>query len=211
MERKDFFKKGFARMLGDTLKEANQFVDLITKLPENIMKEDGLEELENLTYPDVSSPGSVNKGLKFPPGAISPKLEFKKTCTGCGDCIEACEYDVIFPVYEQRYKKNIPYMDVNTNACKMCRDWPCIKSCSDNALKPYTKKRKPDFGKAKLNFNYCINSRHEEVACSNCLEVCPVKDATGMVGYRPYITDKCIGCGLCVESCPPFPKAIVVK
>ncbi|MCB1190506.1 MAG: 4Fe-4S dicluster domain-containing protein [Leptospiraceae bacterium] len=211
MERKDFFKKGLAKFLGETLKEANQFVELVTKIPENIMKEDGLEELKNISYPVSSTPGSITKGLKFPPGAIPNKVEFKNQCSGCGECIDACPYQVLFSIFEKRYKKNIPYMDVNANACKMCKDWPCIKSCKDSALLPFTKKRKPKFGMAKLDFSYCINSRHEEVACSNCKDTCPIKGAVDFLGYRPVLTDKCVGCGLCVEACPPYPKAIVVK
>ena len=49
--------------------------------------------------------------------------------------------------------------------------------------------------------------------CNSCLNSCPLREEAIYLkdGIIPTITEKCTGCGLCVERCPIKPvKAIAV-
>jgi len=39
------------------------------------------------------------------------------------------------------------------------------------------------------------------IGCGLCIDSCPYPGAIEMKGDKAFITDKCVECGACVESC----------
>lgn len=233
MNRRELFKKILTKSIDFTVEKGEEAVQIFQDytdpqetLPPPTDHEADLPENHSKFSPSLSSRAKKSStkatgkksskgkaefrppGLSFPPGALKPDTKFTKTCTGCGDCVYACPYSAILPVFEDKLGKNLPYLDVNSNACMMCEDWPCIQSCNFNALKPLKKGEKPNFGQAKGIFEYCINQQTGEKTCNACQEACPVAKTVVFRGNKPSFAKSCTGCGLCVQVCPSFPKAI---
>ncbi|RLA40504.1 MAG: hypothetical protein DRR42_25795 [Gammaproteobacteria bacterium] len=70
-----------------------------------------------------------------PPYAIN-ELDFLLSCTRCGDCIQACPHDVIFPLSARVGAKAVgtPALDLLNKGCHLCKDWPCVQACNETAL-----------------------------------------------------------------------------
>ena len=62
----------------------------------------------------------------FPPWALHPKA-FKKSCTGCGECVAVCEDNLI--IFKE---KELPVMNFSQGPCSFCGD--CARSCPSGAL-----------------------------------------------------------------------------
>lgn len=214
MDRKTFFKKGLGKFFGSVVRETNEVIDEIQqefhKTGESLQQiETDFEE--DFLFPEMETAKPINKNLKFPPGAIPGKREFKKICTGCGDCLAACPYLVIFPVYEAHIAKSIPYLDTNATACMLCETWPCIQSCKPKALKKLKKNQLPKFGQARAVFDHCFNQPNEQENCSDCRTSCPIDEVIHFKKGKPSFARSCSGCGICIQACPAVPKAIVIK
>ncbi|HMV40967.1 MAG TPA: 4Fe-4S dicluster domain-containing protein [Leptospiraceae bacterium] len=217
MERKDFFKKGIFKAIKKAVEATEEVYDT---LHESVSQKAPAEDISNIPadieylnrLPKLTKPKKIIHNIKFPPGAITDKERFQKTCTGCGDCIQACPYNALFPVYDSKKKKNFPHLDPNANPCLMCFDFPCINSCNYKALKPLKKDTKPKFGKAKVVADRCINHSKDELVCDVCKNVCPIENViTYQKNFLPKFSKDCTGCGICVQSCPPVVKAIIIK
>ncbi|TGK11544.1 4Fe-4S dicluster domain-containing protein [Leptospira fletcheri] len=231
MNRRDFFRKSFSKAFAVMEESADEIAETwkqvsgekktdpidppeesLPKAPkkkrETNRKEDSFLSQTNFPKPKKFK---AFRNLQFPPGADANGKRFLSKCTGCGDCMYACPYSVLFPVPNDELGKHLPHMDVNLNACMLCKDFPCIAACPEGALLPYKKNETPKFGKAKGWFQHCINSRTQEKTCEACAAACPVPGALKFKGNKPTFTASCTGCGQCVSSCPTFPKAIVVK
>lgn len=162
-----------------------------------------------------------------PPYAID-ELDFLISCTRCSDCIQACQYDVIFPLAARVGIKaaNTPALDLLNKACHLCEGWPCVVACKEGALKiPRVEATNgmgsndisdveivnktvelPILAKASINTQTCFPYSGPE--CGAC-NICPVPGALLWDQQRPYIDqEKCVGCGLCRESCIVEPSAI---
>jgi ferredoxin-type protein NapG len=211
IDRKEFFKKSL-KSIFKTVKETK---DTVQKVPE-VIKESLIEktttEDESIALsriPKYTRKKTVKKNLFLVPGTIKPIENFYKKCTSCGDCISSCPYDAIIPVYNEKHYKSFPFLDPNFKACMMCKDTPCINSCNSGALKQF-KKKFPKIGKANLIFERCINSKSES-NCDICSMSCPVSGAIEICNNKPVILNECTGCGICVQNCPTFPKALIIK
>lgn len=212
MDRKDFFKKGIWKALKGTIQDTEETISILkSNFKETTEKEKKTEEKVEITLPKIVKPKKKLRNLFSPPGANKNISVYEKKCVGCGDCISACHYNTIFPVYNEKLNKSIAYIDPNQNPCLLCFDFPCINSCEHKALLPL-KKKLPKFGIAKLTKSNCINFLNKEYSCNTCKTVCPVENVISFdKNFLPKFSKDCTGCGICVNSCPPFPKAIQIK
>lgn len=217
MQRKDFFKKGLFKALKKAVDTTEEVYEAIQ---ESVAGKEPTEDISGLAdnkeylpeTPGISKSKKIHRNLKYPPGALVDKPKFLKKCTGCGDCIQACPYNTIFPVFDPKLEKNIPHLDPNMNACMMCFDYPCINACEVDALKSFKKKETLKLGQAKALVDHCINTKTEQLTCNACRDSCPIENViTYNKKFQPRISKDCTGCGICVHACPTFPRAIVVK
>jgi len=158
-----------------------------------------------------------------PPFAIE-ELDFLIGCTRCGDCINACPYEIIFPLPSKLGVKvfNTPAMDLNNQGCHLCEDWPCVQACEKNALSltelfnpqaqetletnKTTAKPLPKISRVSINTETCLPYSGPE--CGAC-NICPVEGAMIWEMNKPVIVEAiCTGCALCREACIVEPKAI---
>lgn len=222
MNRKDLFKKFFQKSIHLTLETIDEIQINIHEAIKPIIENPSIDKEKQTTKEEPSLPlqknltdrikknkkKSIFRGLQPPPGHIRPIQKFQDTCTGCGDCVFACPYNAIFPVYNEKKGKNFPYLDVNANACHLCEDWPCIQSCNFGALKPFNNGKVRKMGRAKGLFEYCINNQTGEKTCNACEEACPIDKTVIFRRNKPTFAESCVGCGLCVQACPTYPKSI---
>lgn len=153
-----------------------------------------------------------------PPGALNEK-QFMELCIRCARCIEICPYESIKRAdLLDSFQIGTPYVYAEEKACYLCMKCPPV--CPTGALDPkMIQPEKINMGIAIINQETCLNYlyvKEEETGnitgyaqiCSTCYNVCPFTDeAIVMKDYLlPVITDKCVGCGICVEKCPTEPK-----
>lgn len=156
-----------------------------------------------------------------PPGALSEK-KFMELCIRCARCIEVCPYESIKRAdLLDRLQVGTPYLYAAEKACYLCMKCPPV--CPTGALDPLlVLPEMIDMGIAVINQKTCLNYLYvneEETGkitgyaqiCSTCYNVCPFTDeAIVMKDFLlPVITDKCVGCGICVEKCPVAPEKAI--
>ncbi|TGK46864.1 4Fe-4S binding protein [Leptospira bouyouniensis] len=225
MKRKDLFREGFKSVFQFTFNKADEISEAIKEVWEeetdpNPKKQPKGKQTLNSKHSkqkENPKPTPVRKlktrmfqTLSLPPGASS---DFFSLCTGCNECIFSCPYAVLFPVTATDSQNSFPHFDPNAKACHLCSDWPCINACPEEALIPYEMSdNTPNFGKAKLLKDFCINQKTGETTCNACFVTCPIEKTVKFKGNLPVFSQSnCTGCGLCVETCPSFPKAIQIK
>lgn len=158
-----------------------------------------------------------------PPFALS-ELEFILACTRCGDCIEACPHNVIFPL-PSNYGADVAAtvaLDVLNGGCHLCEDWPCVAACEADALKMPSSEGKPEeeagdaviawpkMARAEINPDECLPFKGPE--CGACDGSCPIPNTLIFQREKPQINqDSCSGCGLCRAACIADPKAIKIS
>ena len=132
-----------------------------------------------------------------PPWALAEQL-FVERCTRCGECIQACPYDI---VKEGRGK--FPLLDFSLHGCDFCRE--CVDVCEPRALSydaaadpaPWTLKA------AILPACLSLNA----VICRSCGEVCEERAISfklelGGIARPEVDAGACTGCGECFAVCP---------
>lgn len=157
-----------------------------------------------------------------PPGAVREDM-FMELCIRCARCIEVCPYDSIHraDLYE-KLQIGTPYIFAEHRACYLCMKCPPV--CPTGALNPKLEEpEKVRMGIAVINQDTCLNFLYYEEEmkgvstgyaqlCNTCYNVCPFTDDAILLDkfILPVITEKCTGCGICVEKCPTQPKSINV-
>ncbi len=151
-----------------------------------------------------------------PPFAL-PELEFLLSCTRCDACIEACSYQVLFPLSAKLGARvaATPAMDLVNKGCHLCQDWPCVNACEAGTLVIPESSEDSEAAPMPVLALVSINTRtcfpYSGPECGACESSCPVPGALLWDQQRPYIDeDKCLGCGMCREACIVDPSAISI-
>ena len=155
-----------------------------------------------------------------PPWAL-PELEFLLACTRCGDCIQACPHQVVFPLPARLGLQvgGTPALNLRHRGCHCCADWPCAAACQPQALRqPNTPDDAPDdqpppmpkLASTRLERAHCLAWQGPE--CGACASACPIEGALTWRAEKPAIDpNRCNGCGRCREACIMEPKAIQIR
>jgi len=137
-----------------------------------------------------------------PPGAL-PEEAFRRTCTQCTDCQEACPYQSIRRLGpEFGENAGTPAVIPVESPCYLCPDMPCIAACQPQALVP-TEPKAVLMGLAVVALDSCYLTQGQP--CDYCITRCPLKqDAIGLneAGLPEIRPDGCTGCGVCAYLCP---------
>lgn len=120
-------------------------------------------------------------------------------CLGCGDCVEACQFDAIHISEET----GLPVVD--EDRCTACG--ACSKACPRNIIEL----RKKGI-KSRRVYVSCVNKDKGAAAmkackaacigCGKCVKECKFEAITVTNNVSYIDADKCRLCKKCVEACP---------
>lgn len=148
-----------------------------------------------------------------PPGALE-EAQFLESCTGCGECIEACPHESI-RVFEDNHvsegfsRKGTPVIYPDEQPCYLCEDFPCIAVCEPEALRPVGTLQAVNMGTAVVSQRICTAGQ----GCNACVGQCPMR-AISMDFASLSIRvegDLCVGCGICEHICKTVNDHIAIK
>lgn len=159
-----------------------------------------------------------------PPFALSDAKAFSAACIRCGQCVQACPYEMLhLASLLSPLEAGTPYFVAREKPCEMCEDIPCAKACPTGALD----NQATDINQAKMGLavlldqETCLN--WQGLRCDVCYRVCPLIDkAITLEKQRNERSGKhakfiptvhsaaCTGCGKCEEACVLEEAAIKV-
>lgn len=151
-------------------------------LSHNFISRRGL--LRSLFHSTTKPERDTTRLAHRPPFAAEESL-FLAACTGCGDCVRACPYNLI-QIQQQKAVLELDYM-----SCDLCGQ--CAMHCSQNALNIAFKKDtelRPHFS------NDCLIKKNQ--SCTVCQEKCPQQAISDNLTVN---NELCNGCGECKISC----------
>ncbi|MDR3432356.1 MAG: ferredoxin-type protein NapF [Rouxiella aceris] len=123
-----------------------------------------------------------------PPQAVVEPL-FLQRCDGCGDCVQACAYGIIY-LEQQKAQLQVDYAD-----CNLCAD--CTRACSKDALDATLPM---DTGLRPVISSQCLGRLDD--GCRMCEIACPGSAIFFNQHHQPVVkNDQCTGCGKCKFVC----------
>lgn len=159
-----------------------------------------------------------------PPGALADDKDFAAACVRCGQCVQACPYEMLhLASLLSPVEAGTPYFIARDKPCEMCLDIPCVKACPSGALDPnLTNIDDARMGlSVLLDQETCLN--WQGLRCDVCYRVCPLIDKAITLEMQrnersgkhakfiPTVhSDACTGCGKCEEACVLEEAAIKV-
>lgn len=210
VDRRDFFRHGLRNLV-------RTVADSVEAVRPELLGDDGLSAKERAEKFQRQRAAEAAKNLAQrqhsrlrPPGAL-PEASFLTYCTPCDDCFDACPVDAIVPVPDGREDAGTPQILPSTTACGVCNERSCIEACDTGALQALDSVRDIDIGLAVINEETCL--AYKDHYCDACVSVCPVQPrAIALLNGKPsMVPDLCIGCGLCEQFCPTWPKSVIVQ
>ncbi len=142
-----------------------------------------------------------------PPGVVSER-DLRARCISCGRCVAACTFRCIAMTRDSFFGGETPKVFHRKSPCFLCMK--CGPACPTGALRDVPME-KADMGMAVLDVKTCVDYQKDmNLMCWTCYERCPMRGAAIVLenGYRPRVTEHCVGCGVCEYVCPV--KAITV-
>lgn len=120
-------------------------------------------------------------------------------CLGCGDCVDACQFDAI----HMNLETGLP--EVDENACTACG--ACVKACPRRIIE-----LRPKGKNNRRVYVSCVNKDKGAqtrkacsvgcIGCGKCVKVCPFEAIT-LENNLAYIDPaKCKLCRKCEAECP---------
>ena len=120
-------------------------------------------------------------------------------CTGCGDCVTACQEQIIVIS-----PANCASVNFDKGECTFCGD--CASVCNEDVFwgEDIREQSKPWQGLATVHEG-CL--AHKGIVCEVCKDQCPeaaikFKPRLGAVAIPEINEEKCTACGACVTTCP---------
>jgi MauM/NapG family ferredoxin protein len=146
--------------------------------------------------------------LLRPPGAVFEAL-LLDTCSRCGNCVDACPRQAIFPLGTlYGPAQGTPAILARHAPCVVCEGLQCTQVCPTHAL-ARVEVSDIDMGTAVIDGARCLTWKGE--SCGVCVEACPVPGALTQKGGHPVVDpQRCIGCGVCENVCPTPQASVVV-
>ena len=158
-----------------------------------------------------------------PPGALD-ESKFLGACVKCGRCAQACSYNAVkMAGVEAGAAIGTPYILPRETPCYLCPDLPCAKACPSGALDA----KLNDIEKVRMGTAVIVDRENclsiRGLRCEVCYRNCPLIDKaitieprhnprTGVHSIMEPVVhqDKCVGCGICENTCVREKPVIVV-
>jgi len=128
----------------------------------------------------------------------SDERRLAAACDSCGDCIPACEFELI-----SLDDAGLPVVSFNSEGCMLCGD--CLSACPAGAIGSLRESPAAPFPHRLDVSTRCLSLRG--VACRLCEDACEAR----AIRFRlmtegralPMVSaERCTGCGTCLAMCP---------
>ncbi len=123
--------------------------------------------------------------------------QFYDHCTRCGDCIPACETDVII-----KGEGGFPVVDFSRGECTYCQQ--CVQACRQaGVFEPCSSKAWSH--QVRIRDDKCLTFKQVECrSCSDCCEAQAIRFPLrlGEQAQPNVDAEQCNGCGACIAVCP---------
>ncbi|UYG03424.1 ferredoxin-type protein NapF [Halomonas sp. LR3S48] len=155
---------------------------------------------------DPSRRALLKGRLEYSPALRPPwareEPEFLANCSQCGDCLQACETDIIVSD-----AAGFPQVDFQLGECTFCR--ACVEACEEDVFRD--PEREPPWRHVAAIGSACLGP--QGVYCRSCGESCEAGAIHFAFNARrvpePTIDSAaCNGCGACVSVCPTQAVAV---
>jgi len=120
---------------------------------------------------------------------------FTDICDRCGDCIDACEEQILI-----KGDGGYPSVNFQLGGCTFCGN--CVKACQKNALRNTDE---PAWNLYAAIGEQCLDSRG--ITCRACGDACDQRAIrfqlqVGGIATPTLDQNLCNGCGSCIAVCP---------